>query len=328
MVNRRGNNRNMTVLLLSIVAGLFLVYLLAVWNEKAGDTPNEPISQGATEVVGMTPTGGGLPSQAEGNTPVPTQTIQPQGELELHFLNVGEGAAVLFLWNGEAMLIDGGGRSTSSYVVSYLERRGVERLSLMVATHYDSDHISGMIGAMKVYGADAVWGPDYVADTKIYRSFASAVSESGQEIVHPVAGTKWTCAGLTLEILSVGDGEAVENDRSLMLRVRYAGKSILITGDATAVRERALIAEGGDLNCDIYYVGHHGSNSSSCEEFLMAMKPTVAVISVGENEYGHPHEQLLERLEACGASVYRTDTGKEIVAVFAEGKDVVIQTNE
>lgn len=315
MVNRRGNNRKMTVLLLLIVTGLFLTYYTATsWEAyRPGDGEQAP-----TNVVHNTPVvtpnqGNEKPSLTPHASVQVTDGVTGEETLEVHFLDVGEGASVLLLWEDYSMLIDGGGRTKSSYVVSYLERQGVEKLSLLVATHYDSDHINGLIGALKVYGADEVWGPDYEEETKTYQSFVKAVAERNLKTVHPESGHMWNAGDLGVTVLAIGEEGDSDNDQSLMLLVEYKGTKVLFAGDATMDREGRLPDTGTSVDCDIYYVSHHGSNSSSSEAFLEAMSPEIAIISVGENDYGHPHPACLERLNACGATLYRTDEQGAIV---------------
>lgn len=318
MVNRRGNNRKMTVLLLLIVTGLFLTYHTATLQEgqhqgNGGQTPTNVEHGTPSATPGQ---GNEVPSVTPQGSPEVTAEVAEEETLEVHFLDVGEGASVLLLWEDYSMLIDGGGRTKSSYVVSYLERQGVEKLSLLVATHYDSDHINGLIGALKVYGADEVWGPDYEESTKAYQSFVTAVGERNLETVHPESGHMWNAGELRVTVLAIGEEEDSDNDQSLMLLVEYKGTKVLFAGDATVDREERLLATGTSVDCDIYYVSHHGSNSSSSEAFLTEMSPEIAIISVGKNDYGHPHPACMERLSACGVALYRTDEHGAIVATL------------
>ncbi len=328
MVNRRGNNRMMTVLLLLIVTGLFLTYFTAMSPEGqySGDGGVKPTNVVGDEPIITPEQEQEMPSVTLQGSPQVTEGVSGKDTLEVHFLDVGEGASVLLLWEGYSMLIDGGGRTKSSYVVSYLERRGVEKLSLLVATHYDSDHINGLIGALKVYGADEVWGPDYEENTKTYRSFVNATEERGIEIVHPEGGHSWKVGNLHVTVMATGEQGDSDNDQSLILLVEYKGVKVLFAGDATTEREERVLATGSSVDCDIYYVSHHGSNSSSGSEFLAAMSPKIAVISVGENDYGHPHPACLERLGACGAVVYRTDVHGAIVATIGDKGRIAIRT--
>ncbi len=328
MVNRNRNNRSTTVLLLLIVAGLLFVYLLANATNKPDSTMTPPGQEQTTP--GQATPGPTTPEQA---TPVPTSPGQAtpgqatptdsvewdeQGP-EVHFLDVGEGSSILILYEGESILIDGGGRTASSYVVSYLERRGVERLSLIVATHYDSDHINGLIGALRVYGAPEVLGPDYAEETKTYNSFVSAVEDTGALWTHPEAGWEKSFGNLHIRVLSIGKPSYDDNDQSLMLMIEYGGVRMLVGGDATLQREEQLLESGQSVDCDIYYVSHHGSNSSSGKQFLQAMSPDIAVVSVGENGYGHPHPACIERLGDVGATIYRTDEQGAIVMTMHGG---------
>lgn len=321
-----------TVLLLTIVAGLLLVYFLANATHKPGNQPGHHTGDqhaGATPSVQVTTPGQGqsTPGQVEPGTTSPTPTIAWDAEgPEVHFLDVGEGSAILILYGEDSILIDGGGRTASSYVVSYLGRQGVERLSLIVATHYDSDHINGLIGALRVYGAPEVLGPNYAEETKTYNSFVAAVEDTGVLWTHPDAGWERNFGSLRIKVLSIGKPSYDDNDQSLMLMVEYGGNRMLIGGDATMRREEQLLDSGQVVDCDIYYVSHHGSNSSSGEAFLQAMSPEIAILSVGDNTYGHPHSSCVERLEDVGATIYRTDEqGAIVLTMHGEGYTILTE---
>ncbi len=238
----------------------------------------------------------------------------------VRFLDVGQGAAVLITTEGKSMLIDGGGPKRSSFVVSYLKSLGITKLDSIIATHYDNDHISGLVGVLNVFGAEEVWGPDYETDTRTYRSFCRKLEEQGLTRKTPLPGDTMQLGEAVILFLAPEPGEqSNENDYSIAMKITYRDFSLVISGDATASSERKMLKLGVDLSCDIYYVAHHGSASSSSEAFLKAMKPGVAIISVGEdNTYGHPTEECLKRLHQIGASIYRTDEQGTICVTYGE----------
>jgi len=250
-------------------------------------------------------------------------------ECGAYFLNVGEGAAVLFASGDTYILVDGGGRDTGRELVSYLKAIGVERLALVIATHYDADHIGGLIDVLEQLPVDEVWGPDYMADTATATRFLLAlegnesVKNSGTvwgKLTVPTKGDSYKFGDVDVEVLGPIDTEGLEeNDSSLVVKVHLQGVKVLISGDATSKVEEQLVAAGSNLSCDIYYVAHHGSYSSSSEDFLKAMDASYGVISVGENEYGHPHDSCLQRLENAGMKVLRTDREGTIIAEFRDG---------
>ena len=240
---------------------------------------------------------------------------------EMTVLDVGQGLGVLIRADGRYMLYDGGGRDTSSFVVSFLRQRGAEHIDLLVASHYDEDHVAGLVGVLSALEVDAAWTPDYAVDTKIYSSFQKAAALAGTE-THPAAGETFSLGGAEITVLGPARWDyAQENDRSICLMVRYGDLRVLLTGDAEREAETEMAAGQEDLGAQVYVAGHHGSAASSTKELLDAVRPKAVIVSCGkENPYGHPAEGFLSRVREAGADLYRTDLQGSIV-LRSDGKD-------
>lgn len=247
-----------------------------------------------------------------------------EGEMEVHFLDVGQGNACLVESEGHYMLVDGGDRDASSFVVAYLRDQGVEKLDYIIASHYDADHISGLVGALNVYPTEKILCPDYETDTKIYASLMKKIEENGCEVVHPAAGESYTLGEAVFTIVApAADDYEDDNNRSIGIRLVHGRSSFLMLGDAEKESEADICSSGECLQSDVYLVSHHGSSSSTTEELLARVRPSAAVISAGEdNAYGHPHSQTMERLKAAGVQLYRTDIQKTVIAV-SDGEKLV-----
>ena len=239
------------------------------------------------------------------------------GEMAVHILDVGQGSACLVESEGHYMLIDGGPRDSSSYVVAYLRDQGVETLDYIIASHYDADHISGLVGALNVYPTGKILCPDYEADTKIYASLMEKIASNGCEVIHPQAGEVYTIGEAVFSVVAPAHyGYEDENNDSIGIRLVHGGNSFLLLGDAEKESEADICSGGWTLRSDVYFVSHHGSSSSTTEALLSAVGPSVAVISAGkDNSYGHPHVQTMERLEDAGVQLYRTDIQGTITVV-------------
>lgn len=239
---------------------------------------------------------------------------------ELHLLDVGQGMSALVEADGHYMLIDGGGRSASSFVVSYLQQQGMEKLDYIVVSHYDEDHISGIIGALHVFGCDRILAPDYQADTEIYESYLSAAEASGAEIIYPQQGEKYALGDAVITVTGPASYSSdLENDRSVAVRICYGNTSYLICGDAQEQEEEDMANSGLELASDVYVVNHHGSADSSSFYFLNQVRPAYALLSCSaDNSYGHPAPETMERLNAEGVSLYRTDKQGTIKA-YSDG---------
>lgn len=238
------------------------------------------------------------------------------GQTDVHILDVGQGLSVLIESDGHYMLYDGGDSNKSSYVVSYLQNEQVSSLDYVVASHYDSDHLNGVVGALNVFPAKQVWGPSYETDTKIYQSFRSATEAKGLSVIQPSVGSKYSLGDAVIQVLAPsGDDYADVNNYSIAIRVKDGDTSFLITGDAEADSEAEMIASGLELDSDVYVMGHHGSGTSTSWDLLQAAVPEYAVLSCGTgNSYGHPHIESMEKLQAMDIPLFRTDKQGTIVA--------------
>ena len=239
----------------------------------------------------------------------PGEGQMPDGTLSVTFLDVGQGNAVLVEQGGAYMLIDGGNRDYSSFVVSYLKEQGVEELAYVIASHYDADHLNGVVGALHAFSCGQVLAPDYVTDTRVYESFERVIKEQDIALAYPAVGDTYTLGDASFTVVCPKAYDPKEdNDNSVGIRLVYGDTSFLICGDAGKAEEQAMLDSGVTLESDVYLASHHGSEGSSSEAFMRAVSPSAVVISAGAgNSYGHPTRTVLNRVKACGAALYRTD---------------------
>lgn len=239
--------------------------------------------------------------------------------ISITMLDVGQGLSLLVKSNEEYMLYDGGDRGTSSYVVSYLEKNGVENLKYVVASHYDSDHLSGLVGVLNKFEVDTVINPDYKADTKIYQSYQTALKENGANVDFPSVGDTYTLGEATITVLAPAKDYGDPNENSVAMKIQCGQFTCIVTGDAESASETDMLNSGIDLNVDLYVVGHHGSASSSSEAFVKAISPDYAFLSVGaDNDYGHPSDKAMATLAKHNVNVYRTDVDG-VVTCYSDG---------
>lgn len=237
------------------------------------------------------------------------------GDMTVHFLDVGQGLAILVQSEGQTLLYDGGPRSASSYVVSYLQEQNVSEIDYLISSHYDEDHVSGLIGCLSAFSVDNVIGADYVHDSSLYSSFMDAVAAQGMGVQHPAVGTEYTFGSGEFTVLSPKNISKESNANSVAIKLTNGDNSFIFTGDADYNSEADMVASGIDLDCDVLSLGHHGSATSTSWDFLQATVPEFAVISCGAgNMYGHPHEETMEKLADMGIQVYRSDEQGIIVA--------------
>ena len=236
--------------------------------------------------------------------------------LEIRFLDVGQGDSALIRTPEGDVLIDAGTEDSQSLLCLRLEQLGVAELALAVFTHPDEDHIGGADGVLSQFPTREVWLNGGSMDSPAGRLLLDAANSCGALVKEVTAGHSWSLGELCLTVLYPTD-TALDggNENSIVLRVSYGSISAIFSGDAGIKQEQSMIDRFGaaHFDCDLYKVGHHGSNTSSSQEFLDAMTPQYAVICCGaDNSFGHPMGEVLSRLEATGAHVMRTDLLGEI----------------
>jgi len=220
----------------------------------------------------------------------------------------------LHLPNGDDVLVDGGKPQAGPTVVAYLDEHGVTDIELMVATHGDSDHIGGLIDVLASMPVAEAWLDSQTCTTGTCQDFYQALADNGVVTSTVRMGESYTWGEVDALILNPSEPLYVDkNENSVILRVSYGSVDFLLTGDAETGAENRMLNSGHPLEAEILKVGHHGSSSSSSSDFLSAVSPEIAVISVGPNQYGHPTEQTLSWLQAVGAVIYRTDQHGTIV---------------
>jgi competence protein ComEC len=248
--------------------------------------------------------------------------------LELTVLDVGQGdAIVLRLPDGRAILVDGGGGGRADpgaqVVVPALLRLGVRRLALVVLSHGHPDHAGGLAEVLRRLPVDELWDNGRTSDEPSVRALRAVAAARGVQRGPPRAQN---FGGVLLDVLAAhgevaDDPLASENDASLVLRIRWAGRTILLTGDIEEEAERALVAEAPGPT-DILKVPHHGSRTSSTAALLEALRPRWAIASLAAgNRYRFPHPDVVARYRAGGAALLRTDRdGAVQVRIFADGE--------
>ncbi len=237
-------------------------------------------------------------------------------KMKVHFIDVGQGSAALIESKGHYMLMDGGDSDTSSKVVSYLKKQGVRKLDYVIVSHYDSDHLHGVVGALNAFPAEYVIAPNYEEDTRVYESFVKVVKQKKITKIKPKVGKKYKLGKARFTILAPnGSNYSDVNNYSVAIRLVNGSNKFVITGDAETESEYEILENKYKVSCDVFAAGHHGSANSSSQKFLQAMKPEYVVVSVGaDNNYGHPSQEAMARFKAIGAKILRTDEQGTVIA--------------
>ena len=256
-------------------------------TDEASDTPEAVVTDTPeitpAEVPTDTPTPETTPEETA--TPTPTETPTPEptkevGEMKVHFLDVGQGLSILVQSDGQTMIYDGGDKSTSSFVVSYLQKQNVTTIDYLISSHYDSDHMAGLIGCLNAFDVKNVISSDYEHDSKLYQSFIQTVADKGLPMQHPAVGTEFSFGSGSFQILAPATIDPNDsNKNSVAIKLTNGDNSFIFTGDAESTSEKAMCESGIDLSCDVLVPGHHGSATATSWDFLQATVPEYAVIS-------------------------------------------------
>lgn len=242
--------------------------------------------------------------------PLPIQLplpIDQVGDLTIHCLDVGQGQATLLKQGDYEILIDGGGQDRSSFVVSYLKELGVETIDLMIATHFDDDHIAGLIGVMNVFPVEQILYGSSPKDTRACHSFIQTSKDKNIPALTPVIGDRFVIGSMVLNIVGpLKYHNEDNNDDSIISKINFSNTSILIGGDTSLDVEQDLVYQ--DLKADLMLANHHGSKDSNSKSWLERISPQFVVISCGANNtYGFPSQETLSRIKMIKAEIFRTD---------------------
>jgi len=245
--------------------------------------------------------------------------------LEVVFLDVGQGDSILIQKGTRQILIDGGpsGKTELAKLGKYLPYFDRE-IEVVIATHPDRDHIAGLVDAARNYKIGKVLATGAEKDTAVFKEWKDTVGYNKIEMLEAKRGDEINFGEAKLKIvfpgLSVDPVAGDANNESVVARLNYAENSFLFTGDIEAPAEKEILAGGEKVNADFLKVAHHGSKYSSSDEFLDAVSPKEAIVSVSAtNSYGHPHEETLNKLNSRGINILRTDEKGDIM--FTCNKD-------
>lgn len=250
-----------------------------------------------------------------------------KGSLIVHFIDVGQADGILIQQGEYSMLIDAGNNADAPLVKDYISKQGIKKLDVVVGTHAHEDHIGALDDVIDAFPVGKVYFPKQVATTKTYENFVNSVKNKGLKFTLPKAGSTFNLGDAVCTILAPNkDSYEGGNDYSIVIKLQYGNNSFLFTGDVEALGEKEILDKKFDVKADVLKVGHHGSRTSTSDGFLKAVAPKYAVISSETgNDYGHPHQVIMDRLNKAKIKIYRTDEQGTIKAV-SDGNTIKFST--
>lgn len=293
------------LLVLLLCGSLFFLF-----DERAEKQPEKSETVSTTYQIETTEKA--VPTDTEETTAINETKleIQPRSTFEIYYLDVGQGDAACVLCDGHAMLIDGGDRNKSDLMYSFLKSHSISKLDCVIASHPDADHIGGLAGALNYATTSTAYCTTDEHDTDTFRNFKKYLKVP---ITIPNPGDSFLLGSAKVSFLYPEAGHTATDNTSLALRIEYGCTSFLFVGDCETEDEYLLMNSGYDLRSNVLKIGHHGSASSTSTASLKMVSPDYAIISVGgDNTYGHPTEEVLQRLKDNGIRVLRTDMQGDI----------------
>lgn len=249
-----------------------------------------------------------------------------QQESTVRFLSVGQGNCAVIMSGGKTALIDCAPAESAAAIASVLDELGITRIEYIFITHPHDDHAGGFCELSKRYEIGTVVIPPLSPDNS-YTEYAvrRAIDRCNITETAPETGASYRFGGAQVTVQFYTPDADSENDCSAVYRAEVGEMSFLFTGDLSSGGERALMQSGADVNCDVLLASHHGSGESSCAEFILAAQPQCVICSCGiNNTFGHPSQELINRLKSDGIPYFRTDTDGDITA-FADRMQIASQ---
>lgn len=252
------------------------------------------------------------------------QVTNAESPLKIHFVDVGQGDSIILEQNNHYMLIDAGTNACEKDLIKYIDQLSIKKFDYVIGTHAHEDHIGSMDAIIDHYEIDRLLFSKHTTTTKTFENFVTAVKRKKLKLYAPTVDEEFLFQDTKFVILAPTLTEYKDlNNYSIVLKVIYQDTSFLFTGDAENLSEEEMLKNGIDLSANVLKIGHHGSNSSTSQQFLKAVNPEYAVISCGkDNDYGHPKKAVMNRLKANGITVYRTDECGSIV-LTSDGKQII-----
>lgn len=242
--------------------------------------------------------------------------------LGIYVFDVGQADSILVSCNEKYMLIDAGNNADGKLIVKELQDMGITSIDYLIGTHAHEDHIGGMDDIIDNFDVKNFYMPSKQYTSATYKSVVKSANNKNLKIESPKIGYKFKLGNAVCEVMSIDNDANELNLTSIVIEVTHGENKFLFMGDAEIENEESRLWE----DIDVLKVGHHGSRTSTSEEFIEQTKPEVAIISLGKNNsYGHPHKEVKELLEEYDISIYRTDT-QGTIHVISDGEKYKIDT--
>lgn len=249
--------------------------------------------------------------------------------LSVHIVDVGQGDCILIKTpENQNILVDGGDDNAYKIIKTYLKLNKVNKLDIVIATHLDKDHIGSLDEIINYFDVKKVYTPNQKDDSSHYSDFVKSCQNKNLKINHLSKGDSIKINNTTVvNVLSPSYIQDNSNENSIVFNLEYKNMDFLFTGDCEETNEIEITNSFELEDVDFLKVAHHGSSSSSTDNFIKEASPSIAAISCGyKNQYGHPHKSTLDTLEKYGAKAIRTDLNGDLI-FYSDGYKIFTTKN-
>ncbi|MBN1061284.1 MBL fold metallo-hydrolase [Clostridium botulinum] len=247
-------------------------------------------------------------------------------DMKVHYIDVGQGDSELIQIGDKNILIDAG--CNDNKALNYLKSIGITNLDYVIATHPHEDHIGGMTSVINNFEIGEFYAPKVTHTTRTFENMVKALQNKGLKITVPKVGDTLTIGNATMQFLAPNSATYQDmNNYSIACKLKYGNTSYVFMGDAEALSEGEILAKQLDISADVLKLGHHGSHSSTSQAFLDKVNPKYAIVSCGkDNDYGHPHQETIDKLNVKNINILRTDVSGTIIST-SDGNNISFNVN-
>ena len=254
------------------------------------------------------------------------------GDDYIEFFDVGQGDSALIVSNGRYCLVDTGTEDSAEMLCKDLKAKGINDIDLITVSHFHIDHTGGLYDIVSRFRVENLMFPPEMKDTtmnkKVVYAKSNVLAEDGDFYTAKI-GTKITVGDFKMTVIYFNGELYGENNRSVYVMAQKGNVKFLFTGDGEYSAENDMLNNLTDVDCDVLKVAHHGSKGATYDRFLKSCSPEYAVISCGKgNEYGHPHEKLLNRLKSHNVEVFRTDLNGDITFSVPDNNKIFVTADK
>lgn len=321
---------------------LCIVLILVACGVSEGQTDMEPVK--STEDVTKDSVPSDTVSDIEGNLEADNEEtvqnpetankdfiIEQLEEMKVHFIDVGQADATLFEYSvaeEEYTILFDAGNWNRSDVLQYLKSQQIEEIDILIGSHPHADHIGQFDEIINHFNVGEVWLSGETTTSQTFLSTLEAIEANEVDYHEPRAGEVFDVGPLEITIINPEHLTGDLHESSISALFTYGETSFVLTGDAEEETEQAMLMRGISLDADVLQLGHHGSNTSTSQAFLNAINPKIAIVSAGaDNQYGHPHDEVINRVTSVGIELFSTYVDGTIV-IKSDGKNLNVSTNQ